>query len=185
MSPLGLNAAFIAIFTTILTASVTLLTTYLSNKANTQRMKMQLQHERLSVKQDQLHEKLEELYVTSKKWFLCIDGYFLIFKSALFGKSSMEEAEVSFLEHARKQDIDYQRLEMLLELYFPQLKEQFSHVLTANEELKGIVRQYKFQPEKTETDGSHYAGILGASFERFKSTKNSYLTDVANVTKTI
>jgi hypothetical protein len=103
------TSAYIAVGTAILTATVTLLATYFNNRANTQRLVRQLDHEKASKRQQIVRERLEELYVSSAKWFIGVDGYFLNYRGVMNGALTAEQAEELFHKHA-KESLNYSDL---------------------------------------------------------------------------
>jgi len=58
---------YIAIVTAVITAAVTLLAVFLTNRGNTNRLVLQLEHERNTKRAALQREKLEELYVLAVK----------------------------------------------------------------------------------------------------------------------
>jgi hypothetical protein len=165
---------YVAVGTAILTATVTLLATYFNNRANTQRLQNQMYHEQTSRRLQLRRERLEELYVSSIKWFLGVDGYFLNYMSVMNGNLTEEQAEELFHKHALSQKVDYQRLEMIIDLYFPQLKKDFECVHATFSEGKALVREYTHQPNRTNELAMNSLGSLRTLFERYRKTKQQF-----------
>jgi hypothetical protein len=130
--------AYVALFTAIVTASVTLLGVYLTNLGNTRRLNLQLQHEELLKEKQSQRERLEELYMLAAKYSLGLTGMYLPYFSAVDGKIQLGDANRMVVESLDKESFDFPRLQMLIDIYFPETLPAYLNLMHARDETQKV-----------------------------------------------
>ena len=147
---------YIAIVSSIITATVTLLAVFLTNRGNTNRLLLQLEQERNS-KRAKLHrEKLEKLYVLSAKYIKFFGSHCLPYLNVMEGKLDYNQALDLTIEGGNKEIPDFDRLQMLIDVYFPKLLEPFKHILEVRSKLNEIMALHKAEYKQGHLDGRKF-----------------------------
>jgi hypothetical protein len=152
----------------VLAGVVAVVVMIFNNRATTQRLRLQLVHDREAQRHTLLREKLEDLYITSSKWFVSLDSYFQSFRIAMREETPQDKTVELFHSYVSDQNDDRQRTGMLIELYFPQLEEAFALVQSTLQEGRAIVREYVYQPKRNHEDDMRYLGSLNTWFKRYE-----------------
>jgi hypothetical protein len=84
--------AWVAISTALLTAGLTLIGVWITNKANNQRLRIQLDHERKTKDEDIHRDKLEELYIVVNKFLDTLVVHYLPFRMVMEGEINFNQA---------------------------------------------------------------------------------------------
>ena len=134
---------YIAIVTAVITATVTLLAVFLTNRDNTNRLLLQLEHER-NTKRDTLHrEKLEELYMLAVKYTKALGSHCLPYMSVMEGKLDYNQALDLTIESGNKETFDFDRLQMLIDVYFLKLRESFKQLIDVRDKMNEIMALHR------------------------------------------
>ncbi|MFA6412879.1 MAG: hypothetical protein WCW53_09290 [Syntrophales bacterium] len=157
--------AWVAILTALLTAGFTLLGVWITNKASNQRLKIQLEHERLLKTEELKREKLEELYVVTKKFLDTLVVHYLPFRMVMYGEINFNQALDMAIETGTKRDFEPHRVTMLIDLYYPELRTEFDKIMNIREKLNDIVDGYKEQYKRGNIDGSRWLELFQPLFE--------------------
>jgi hypothetical protein len=112
---------YVGFLTALFTAIATLSGVFLTNIANNQRLALQLNHERQTKQKELMREKLEQLYILFKKWDLTVQNVYINYLRAMKGNITYDTLLKIESERSDK-SVDYNRLEMLIDLYFPNIK---------------------------------------------------------------
>lgn len=109
------------IATSILTASVTLLSVYLTNVSNRKReSEAFLRNEKVRTARI-LQEKCEELYFLFAKWSTDTSSVYMTFIPVISGKMSEKDAWKIAKQNQYSEKGNYQKIDLLVNLYFPEL----------------------------------------------------------------
>ena len=114
-----------------------------TNQSNNERLKIQLDHERESRKQELISERLEELYVESKKYMNSIVGHFLPYIKVMQGEITYDDVLDMTLN--TKIEHNYERVLLIMDMYFPELRDSFSKVEAELAKTNEIKNKYKLQ----------------------------------------
>lgn len=113
-----ISQLFNNIGTGVITATAALAGIFLTNRENNKRLALQLNNEN-NKHREVMREKLEELYVQFRKWSLSVEYFYEDHISFLKGKIDLEALQN--LAYKRENNFDFNRIEMLINLYFPDL----------------------------------------------------------------
>jgi hypothetical protein len=160
------SQAWIALTTAVLTAGLTLIGIWFTNRANNQRLRIQLEHE-IKVREESLtRERLEELYVESNKYLGALVSYYLPFRMVMKGEISFNQALDMTIESGSRRDYEPHRVTMLIHMYFPQIIPEFDQIMNLRGKLNEIVDGYKEQYKAGDFDGSRWLEIFQPLLEK-------------------
>lgn len=125
----------VALVTALLTAAVTLASVFLANLG--QRRTEEAKFERSKEAEHAVfkREKLEALYLLFSKWDADMAALGYIFLPVITGEVREEEALLSASKNQLSEKDYLQRILMMVDLYFPNLKDDFDKVLDAREKV--------------------------------------------------
>ncbi len=150
------SAAYVALITALLTASVTLLATYLANRGSTARLVLQLNHER-SLDRERIHrERGEELYVLSERYFTSLVCQYLPYLQVMRGELTYNEALDLTGAGSKNGFPEFARVEMLVDVWFPGLSRALQKVFSLRDEANRILAEHKAAYKRGEADGRGY-----------------------------
>lgn len=147
---------YIAFLTALFTAGGTLAGVFITNKANNKRLALQLNHEQ-EIKQKQLiREKLEELYLLFKRWTSITDMMYINHARAMKGDIDYQTMLEMDVERDNKNTFDFNRIEMLIDLYFPNIKPAYERVIGTCTKANQFMLSYGNQCLEGNTDGKKF-----------------------------
>lgn len=171
-----INSVPPVVWGTIIGSSLTIVGVYLTNSSNNERLRIQLQHEKDKRREDIRRERAEELYVESKKYLDFLGSYYLpyisVMKEEITFNQALDITNDSQYEH------DFRRIEMIIDMYFPEFKEPFKSILKMRDTLNTIVSGYKKQYKTGNTDGRQWLPL-------FQDSLSDYCNKTANFEKLI
>jgi hypothetical protein len=144
------------LYVAALAAIATLSGVFITNQANNKRLSLQLKHEQNEKHKELIRNKLEELYILFKQWDANISTVYLNRTSVMAGDLDYKSALEIDKNRGEKSTVDFSRLEMLIDLYFPRLKPDYVKVI----EVRGIANKIMLRQFKTEVH--HLNSRLGA-----------------------
>lgn len=148
--------AYVAILTALITAAVTLLGVLFTNLGNTARIRLQLEHERSLKKEELYRERLEELYVLFETWSTSLFIYYLPYISVMEGKISYNDALDQTIKQGSESSADFHRLQMLVDIYFPEVKPEFNALLEYRSKTNDILSKHKLEYKNGNIDGHKF-----------------------------
>ncbi|MBJ6750737.1 hypothetical protein [Geomonas anaerohicana] len=150
------SQAWIALATAILSSGMTLLGVWLSNRATNQRVKLQLEHDQKIKYDDIIRNRLEELYVESKRYLNHLCSYYLPYRQVMKGELNFNQALDLTISSAENAKFDPNRVTLLIHMYFPEVQLAFDDIMTIREKLNDIVSGYKKQYKGGNSDGRNW-----------------------------
>jgi hypothetical protein len=145
-----------AIYTTAIGAAIALVTFYLTDRSNTRRLKLQFHLERESKEREFIKDKLEELYLLHEAWVNALATSYLPVLKVMKGEITYNQALDMFIEDNKARQVDFKRLQMLIDLYFPAIKPAFEKLSAARDRTNEIKAAHKREYKRGNTDGSEY-----------------------------
>ena len=134
--------AYAAIIAALLSAGIALLGVYLSNRSQMNRLLLQLQHERKIQHEDLIREKIEELYLISRKHSKRVWLHYFPYLQSMQGKITYNQALDLGIDRS-PQDYEPERLNVLIDLYFPALRPTYEKILAESDCARSIVAEHK------------------------------------------
>jgi len=167
---------YTALGSVVITAVVTLLAVYVANRGNMNRMLLQFKHEKSTRRSEQLRQKLEEVYVLTEKFVTQLSIHWMLYMQVMDGGLTYNQA----LDIGNDRKVDapvYDRLEMLVDLYFPELHESFAEIIQHRDAANKILAEHKRNYKAGDFDGNCYVKpmrdiLLGVdtAVKRFKES---------------
>jgi len=154
------SQAWIAFAAAILSSVMTLLGVWLSNRATNQRLKLQFEHEQITKHADLVRNRLEELYVESKKYLNHLFSHYLPYREVMNGALTFNQALDLTIRNGENVNFDPNRVTLLIHMYFPEVQPAFDEIMTVREKLNEIIRGYKEQYNNGQLDGTKWVGAF-------------------------
>ena len=129
---------------------------FLTNKGNSERLSAQLEHETAKKRQELLRDRGEELYEIVDLWTGGIFGHFLTRLSVMHGKLTYNQALDIDAKSMEKRALKFGRIEMLVDVYLPELRADYDTVISLRDAANKIVTSHKFAYERGESDGRSF-----------------------------
>jgi hypothetical protein len=151
-------------YTTLITAlasaavggAVALVGVYFTNRGNTARLNAQLDHEVRRRREELLRTRGEELYELIDKWLHGLFGHYLSKAFVMQGKLTYDQALDLDLKNGKSSSGNFGRIEMLIDVYFPTLRQQYNLVISHREATNKHVIAHKLSYEKGQVDGTKF-----------------------------
>lgn len=175
------SAAWISLSSVILASACTLLGVWLTNKANIQHLKVQLENEKRIHDEDLRRNQIEELYVSSNKYLNSVFTYFLPYKMTMTGELTFNQALDYTVEQGNKNDIEPHRVTMLIKMYFSELQPAFEEIMLLRNNLNKIIQAFKYQYKSGDTDGSEFLTLFQPKFEELAKLIENFDLHIVNL----
>jgi hypothetical protein len=137
-------------------------------------------------KRDLRRTKLEELFLAFSRWEKYLGSQSITFHAVMVEKIDYNQALDLINNDREGQEPTFDTVEMLISLYFPELKEPFQGVLKSRDRLNGIREIHKRAYERGEND-SRFAKEFSSELQKFgdaeKALKDHIAHLAADVTK--
>ncbi|EDL58366.1 hypothetical protein [Gimesia maris] len=152
---------YLVLFPAIITGIFTLGAVYLTNKQNNHRVKSQQRHEFEISRENIYRDKLEELYTLFNKHSIQLLAHCNNRMNVMDGRTTYIEAFEAEAEYFKSQPITFERLEMLVDLYSPSLRDGLKNYFQARDSIADIIQDHKIKSEQGEIDGEqHYQSMV-------------------------
>ncbi|HNO76144.1 MAG TPA: hypothetical protein PKG49_11190 [Nitrosomonas mobilis] len=166
---------------TLIGSSLTIIGVVLTNRSNTERLKTQLQHEQNIRRQELKRERVEELYIESKKYLNAVGIHYLPYKKVMEGELTFNQALDLNIGNGSKRDFEPHRVTMIIDMYFPNLQKPFNEIMAKRDFLNRIVTGYKEQYKTGGTDGSRWLEPFQAKLEELSEAITAFEKLVASL----
>ncbi|CAM4308483.1 hypothetical protein [Pseudoalteromonas maricaloris] len=177
------STAWVAIFTAILTSSLTLVGIRYTNKANNERLKIQLDHEYKIKRDDLIRSRLEELYVESRKYMNSMVSYYLPYRQVMEGELTYNQALDLTLEGNYSHNPE--RVFLIMDMYFPELRESFTMVEKSNTKIREIQNAFKLQYKQGNPSGRNWLPMFQDALEALSSSAKNFEEHVTSIARKI
>ena len=148
----------LTIITVVLTNAITLFAVWLTNKGNIKNLKIEFELKQKEAKIALLQEKQEELYIKSKLYLDSLFFYYIPYIQVMLDKMNLEQAfkEINRQIEENTTKIDIKRINMLIGIYYPEVKQKFNEILMIREKLNEVVSKFKKELENGIHNGILY-----------------------------
>lgn len=151
---------YVTMLTGLLSAAVggtlALLSVFFTNKSNTTRLKVQLDHESQQRKVELLRNRGEELYELSDKWLKMFAGYYLRRSAVMQNKLTYNECFDLDIKEGKERSDNYGRIAMLIDVYFPSTRPAYDKINENRMELNKIETAFSRAYENGDADGARF-----------------------------
>jgi hypothetical protein len=123
--------------------AVALLSVFLTNRSNTARLKMQLDHESRQRKTELLRSRGEELYELTDKWLNKLAGYYLRRSFVMQGKLTYNQCLDLDIQDGKEESVNFGRIGMLIDVYLPATRPAYDKLIAGRTELNNVAAAHK------------------------------------------
>ena len=174
-----------ALLAAALTATVTLLAVHLANRGNLSRLTLQLQHEVESRRKELYQKKLEELYVLASVYGKSLASHYFPYLTAMEGRISYNEALDMTVDKLADLGHDFDRLEMLVNVYFPSIEEVFVRLLECRSRANEIVGAFKSEYQRGRIQDAKAANRLLRAMTDIETQSRELKAAISSMSKEI
>ncbi|WP_461534566.1 hypothetical protein [Spongorhabdus nitratireducens] len=175
--------AWTAIVTALLTSMLTFFGVAYTNHSNNKRLKIQLEHERKLKQDDIIRERLEELYVESKKYMSATVMYFFPYLKVMEGELTFNQALDTTLE--KKREHNHERVFLIMDMYFPELRQTFTEVEAQRDVAHDILHRYKVRYKTGQIDGAEFIPDFQDALELLTVKTSQFERHVSSLSRQI
>jgi hypothetical protein len=175
------SEAWVALVTAILTSILTLLGVRSTNKSNNERVRIQLEHERLLKREELIRERLEEIYVKAKRYMNALVTHFLPYRKVMKGELTYDQA--LDLTINRNYSHNPERVHLIMDMYYPELKPTFSEVESTLSRINQILNGYKQQYKQGDDSGEEWLPLFQESLESLGKAASRFESHVAEIVR--
>tara|TARA_R110000764_G_scaffold14092_1_gene40434 strand:- start:694 stop:1263 length:570 start_codon:yes stop_codon:yes gene_type:complete len=175
------SSALIAFFTALLTSALTLIGVWLTNKSNNERLSIQLEHEGKLKREELFRDRLEELYVESRRYMNAVVTYFLPYRQVMEGELTFNQALDLSIDRGYTHNPE--RVHLIMDMYFPELRDSFSDVEKILDKTNSILHGYKLQYKQGDCSGERWLPLFQESLERLSKAASDFEKHVQEIAK--
>jgi len=159
-----------------------LLGVLLANRSNLTRLKLQMEHERQSKSSDIKRERLEELYVLLSHWINMFFNHY--FKLTLVMRDEMDYNQYldEIINSGNKNKTDFQRMEMIINIYGHELLPNYNQVLECREKVNDIAATHKSDYKKG-LNGTKYLKPYTAAHQKLDKSVEQLKNQISELAK--
>ena len=172
---LGLIGVFVG---AIIAGVISIITVWLTSRANIRHLRVQLAHEKDTKKDTLKREKLEELYILVDKWLTAIFTFYLPLAPVMQGTYDYKEFMKISTDINNRLNVDFTRLEMIIDIYWPSLKPSYEELIKARDELSRIVMEHKNSYLAGNTDGKKFLNPFNQAQLKIESLGISFKEEI-------
>ncbi|HJU84410.1 MAG TPA: hypothetical protein VJ600_09380 [Holophagaceae bacterium] len=148
--------SYIPILASIITGVVAFLGVVLTNRATYRRIKLENEINEKRKRLELHRDRGEELYVATDRWINMIGGKNLSILAVMQGKLSYNQYLDLAIKAGEKQNYDFARIEMIIDVYFPMTRPFYDRVIENRTEINKIDSEHHREYEKGNTDGHRF-----------------------------
>lgn len=134
---------FSTAITTLIPPAAALFGVYLANGASIQRLNLQLENENNRQREKIYLEKVEEIYVLTGRYIDTLASHYFLIKEIMKKQIGYEEVSKKVQEDKEVLQTDFERIQMLVDIYFPSLKEELKILLRTRRTGGMIMKRYQ------------------------------------------
>lgn len=140
----------------IVGALLSIFGSWLSTRSSAKQLKVQLEFEKSETERRVRRERLEELYVLLGNWLSGLFGHSMTLILVMRGQIDYNQYLDQVIEMGRKRKHDFNRLEMIIDIYAQSLKPSYQRILEARETLNDIADEHKRSYKAGDFDGERF-----------------------------
>jgi hypothetical protein len=164
---------YATIFTAFITAFATLSGVFLSNQSQKERYELQINNEKSLKNNELLREKLEELYLLFNAWSTHIEIVYINQTRGMAGDLDHEAVLDLEIQIGKEVTDNFGRIKMLIDLYFPNLRDEYNIVDQAKSSANEIMLEYRNNCFDEKYDGKRFVQVFLSRQREFSETANN------------
>jgi hypothetical protein len=133
---------YATLLTAFITAFATLSGVFLSNRSQKERFELQINNEKVIKSNEILREKLEELYLLFMAWSTNLENTYINYTRGMNGYLDYETVLDLEIQRGKEITDNFDRIIMLIDLYFPNLRDEYNIVNDAKSSANEILLEY-------------------------------------------
>lgn len=153
---------------------------WLSNRASLKQLNIRLTHEQRLKAREIEREKLEELYIRLGNWLATLAGHYLSISRVMKDEITYNQYLDLCIESGGKQSFDFNRIEMIIDVYGDRLREKFDHVIEARNELNEIQNEFRKDYERGLKNGKNFLNRYFAAQRKIEERGRNLKISVAH-----
>jgi len=147
---------FFTALSTLAGGAIAITGALLTNRSNTARLKIQLDHDAALRTSEVFRDRGEELYVLMEKWLKILASEYVKLSSVMQGKITYAEFQDLYLEDAEQNKIEFPRIELLVDIYYSSTRKAYDEIMASRAKLQKISSAHKRAYERRETNGRQF-----------------------------
>lgn len=161
---MAISEQYITLITALTSAfvggAIALLGGYFNNRATARRYEIQLKHEMEQRRQELLRARGEELYTITSAWLKRLGSYHLRILQVMHRTITYDQANELEIKEGKAQ-YDFDRIALLIDVYFPEVRSAYEAMLAENEKTHGIRLAFKHDYQKfgDRTDSGKFLAV--------------------------
>jgi hypothetical protein len=132
---------------------------------------------------EQLHERLEELYLLVESWRRSIGVNALPYFKVMRGEIDYNQALDLTIQFGKDIQLNHNRIPMLINLYFPQLKPVHAGVLKVTEEMNAILAEHKQVYRQGGTRAPEFVAPLREAVLKLESAGSAFHEEISRIAR--
>lgn len=166
----------IPILASVITGLVALLAVFITNRFNLEKLRLEHAIDSDKTKSEVLRDRGEELYVGLSQWIEETSKIHLGLAGVMTGNYGYKEFLVEVEKTNEKLSLGLSRLEMIVNIYFPEVANEYTDLTAAGREASGIMLKYDLKRGKAGFDSTEIYQQLCDAISKF-SNSGSVLTE--------
>ena len=167
----------------IIGALMSILGTWLSNRASLNQLKAQLQFNKDQTTKELNRSRLEELYTGINEWSNNIAGNYLTLMTVMDGKLTYNQYLDKTIENDKSRTYDFGRLEMIMKVYGADFISLYENALSARSILNNIAIAFRQSYLSGNPEGSKFINEYIAAQKIFEARIKALLDKIAECAK--
>jgi hypothetical protein len=123
--------------------------------------------------------------VLASAWTTAVLTHGLPYLRVMQGELTYNQALDMTISDGQRNAVDFKRLEMLVMIYFPELKEAYSSVLRGRDEAAKILSTHKQLYKRGDADGRHFVQPFLSAQTAFENASESLKAAIASLARSI
>lgn len=162
------------IVTAILTITGTLLGVFLGYLGNKKNLETRFKNEETIRKETLRRERIEELFIQFKKYVKIKTGDYIVYYKVIEGQLTFDQAHDINVGFSAKKPCDYDKMVMIINLYFSDLLEDFKMLESSDFNVYSIVESFKKQYKTGDYNGEKFETPFSNSYKKFLKYLNDF-----------
>lgn len=144
---------YTALIATIITALATLFGVLIAQRGGIRRLRISLENEKNTRKNDLLRQRIEELYLLSSQFATQLFSHYLPYLSVMENQMTYNQALDQTIEQGKAIRYDFNRIDMIIDLYFLSIREHYECLLQQRDRANEILAAHKREYKNGDLDG--------------------------------
>jgi len=168
---------------TVLGASISIFGVWLNNRSSIKQLIIQYNNEKKVRASELKREKLEELYILVDKWLQAMFSQYLTLSLVMEGEIDYNSHLDQVIENGEKQEFDFSRLQMLVDIYSHELKSGYQKLMDVRDNISKITSAHKIAYQNGNFNGKKYLASYTFELKNLEMLCSSFKQEIAEHAK--